>query len=158
MSSVKFQPAPDKLTTLDRADARMLILRGLNVPTEAPDSHDKLRFLQPTLKERVKQKTKELLIDEELRRRRTNKMQMIAEGAEAQRIDKEANERKRKAAEKAAWEGAYRQYLPAMISPSRGVLILAFLNSSTESRETRVGDWRSFQKGGQKRKRPKPLG
>lgn len=135
----------------------MLILRGLGVPPEAPDSHDKLRFLQPPLRERVRQKTKEILIDDELRRRRTNKMQMIAEGAEAQRVEKEANERKRKAAEKTAWEGEYCCLCPCLIA-ARGVLTILLYVSLTDSRETRVTDWRSFQKGGQKRKRPKPLG
>lgn len=135
----------------------MLILRGLGVPPEAPDSHDKLRFLQPPLRERVRQKTKEILIDDELRRRRTNKMQMIAEGAEAQRVEKETNERKRKAAEKAAWEGAYPHLSLARYRPSACLCLLLFC-FTTESRETRVTDWRSFQKGGQKRKRPKPLG
>lgn len=95
----------------------MLILRGLGVPPEAPDNHDKLRFLQPPLRERVKQQTKQILIDDELRRRRTNKMQMIAEGAEAQRVDKEANERKRKAADKAAWEGALLSMSYIIVSP-----------------------------------------
>lgn len=89
-----------------RADARMLVLRGLGVPPEAPDSHDKLRFLLPPLRERVKAKAKEIMIEEELRRRRTVKMTMIAEGAEAQRVEKAQDERKRKAEEKAKWEGA----------------------------------------------------
>ena len=84
----------------------MLVLRGLGVAPEAPDSHDKLRFLLPPLRERVKQKTKEILIDEELRKRRTVQMTMIAEGAEAQRVETAANERKRKMEDKAKWEGA----------------------------------------------------
>lgn len=92
---------------VNSADARMLILRGLGVPPEAPDSHDKLRFLLPPLRERVKAKTKEIMIDDELRRRRGNKMQMIAEGAEAQRVEKAQEERKRKMEDKAAWEGEY---------------------------------------------------
>lgn len=87
------------------ADARMLILRSLNLPPETPDTHDKVRFLLPPMRERVKQKAKEILIDDELRRRRTNKMQMIAEGAEAQRIETAQMERKRKQEEKAQWEG-----------------------------------------------------
>lgn len=85
----------------------MLILRSLNLPPEAPDTHDKVRFLQPPMRERVKQKAKEILIDDELRRRRTNKMQMIAEGAEAQRAEDEMMKRKRKQEEKAAWEGEF---------------------------------------------------
>ena len=83
----------------------MLILRELRVPEDAPDSHDKLRFLQPTLRERVRTKTKEMMVDEELRRRRTNKMMMIAEGAEANKAEKEMQDRKRKMEEKAQWEG-----------------------------------------------------
>ena len=85
----------------------MLILRELRVPEDAPDSHDKLRFLQPTLRERVRTKTKEMMVDEELRRRRTNKMMMIAEGAEANKAEKEMQERKRKMEEKAQWEGEH---------------------------------------------------
>lgn len=83
----------------------MLILRSLNLPPETPDTHDKVRFLMPPLRERMKVKAKEILIDDELRRRRTNKMQMIAEGAEAQRVETAQNERKRKQEEKAQWEG-----------------------------------------------------
>lgn len=83
----------------------MLILRSLNLPPETPDTHDKVRFLMPPLRERMKAKAKEILIDDELRRRRTNKMQMIAEGAEAQRVETAQNERKRKQEEKAQWEG-----------------------------------------------------
>ncbi|KAK9893611.1 chaperone regulator [Cystobasidium minutum MCA 4210] len=120
-----------KLIDKTLADARMLILRSLNLPPETPDTHDKVRFLLPPMRERVKQKAKEILIDDELRRRRTNKMQMIAEGAEAQRVETAQAERKRKAEEKAQWE---------------------------ESREARVTDWRSFQKGTSKKKRPKVLG
>lgn len=85
----------------------MLILRSLNLPPETPDTHDKVRFLLPPMRERVKQKAKEILIDDELRRRRTNKMQMIAEGAEAQRIETAQMERKRKQEEKAQWEGGF---------------------------------------------------
>lgn len=120
-----------KLIDKTLADARMLILRSLNLPPETPDTHDKVRFLLPPLRERMKQKAKEILIDDELRRRRTNKMQMIAEGAEAQKTETAQAERKRKQEEKAQWE---------------------------ESRESRVTDWRSFQKGTNKKKRPKVLG
>lgn len=62
--------------------------------------------MQPTLRERVRTKSKELLVEDELRKRRTVKMTMIAEGAEAQRVEKEQAERKRKHEDKAAWEGA----------------------------------------------------
>ena len=54
---------------------------------------------------RVKAKLKEIMIEEEIRKRRTVKMAMIAEGAEAQRAEQEQDTRKRKAQDKAAWEG-----------------------------------------------------
>lgn len=55
------------------ADARMLVLRGLKppLPANTPDNHTTLVALRdPPLKERIRLKTKELLIEEELRRRR----------------------------------------------------------------------------------------
>ena len=48
----------------------MLLCRELGAPDNAPDSHSKLRSLVPPLRERIKVKTKEMLIDEELHRRR----------------------------------------------------------------------------------------
>lgn len=91
----------------DSADARLLILRELGIPSNAPDTHDKVRFLLPPIRVRVKAKLKEIMIEEEIRKRRTVKMAMIAEGAEAQRAEQEQDNRKRKAQDKAAWEGAH---------------------------------------------------
>lgn len=116
----------------------MLVLRSLSpsVPRETPDDDPRLNppYLgggpgkggEP-LKERVRVKVKELIIEEELRRRRVNKMTMIAEGAEAKRQEDAVSERKRKADEKERWE---------------------------ETREDRVTDWRKFQ-GGKKKKSKK---
>ncbi|BGP19276.1 hypothetical protein JCM10213_008206 [Rhodosporidiobolus nylandii] len=129
---------PEKKKPLDEviSDARMLILRAIGLPRDTPDDHEKLRPPHmgggpgkgdEDLKERVKKKTKELLIEEELRRRRVNKMTMIAEGAEAKRVEDAVQERKRKAEEKERWE---------------------------ETREDRVTDWRKFQ-GGKKKKAKK---
>lgn len=142
----------------------MLILRGLGLGPDTPDSHDKVRFLLPPMRERVKAKTKELMVDEEIRRRRTVKMTMIAEGAEAQRVEKAQEERKRKAEEKAKWEGEQqKQGLTVSCvqkeGPKADVALPAYLTSHpADSREARVTDWRSFQKGGSKKKRPKVLG
>lgn len=106
----------------------MLVLRGLDPPLKAdtPDDFYRLRELDPPLAERIRTQAKQMLIDEELRRRRVNKMTMIAEGSEAKRKEDEVNERKRKAESDKAWEA---------------------------SREGRVSDWRSFQKGGSKKKK-----
>lgn len=60
-------------------DARMLVLRELGLDRELPDDHVKLvnlgkgsheEMAKGNLRERVKRKTKEILIDDELRRRR----------------------------------------------------------------------------------------
>jgi len=54
-------------------DARMLVLREIGLPRDAPDDHELLRppkMRDPDLKERVKRKAKEIIIDDELRKRR----------------------------------------------------------------------------------------
>ena len=79
---------PVKKKAIDQTiiDARMLVLRELGLARELPDDNEKLILLglgrgrvvaerdedvkKGTLKERVKKKTKEILIDDELRRRR----------------------------------------------------------------------------------------
>ncbi|GAA5985143.1 hypothetical protein JCM10908_002540 [Rhodotorula pacifica] len=116
-------------------DARMLVLREVGLPRDTPDDHDKLKppaMKDPDLKERVRRKAKEIMIDDELRKRRVQKMTMIAEGAEAKRAEDALAERKRKIEEKERWE---------------------------ETREDRVSDWRSFNKKKKKRtKGPEVLG
>ncbi|GAA5928400.1 hypothetical protein JCM3775_000599 [Rhodotorula graminis] len=116
-------------------DARMLVLREVGLPRDAPDDHELLRppkMRDPDLKERVKRKAKEIIIDDELRKRRLQKMTMIAEGAEAKRQEDALVERKRKAEEKERWE---------------------------ETREDRVHDWRTFNKKKKKSKKgPDVLG
>ena len=49
----------------------MLVCRELGAPDDAPDDHPKLKKIAPdVLKARILAKTKEILIDDELRRRR----------------------------------------------------------------------------------------
>lgn len=94
--------------TLDESiyDARMLILREMSLLPSVSDDHEKLRALKdPPLRERVRKKVKEMLIDDELRRRRANKMTMIAEGAEAKRSEDAIEKRKRKIEDDKKWEG-----------------------------------------------------
>ncbi|GAA5936097.1 uncharacterized protein JCM15063_002709 [Sporobolomyces koalae] len=123
---------PTKRGPLDDTlrDARMLVLREIGLKADVPNDHEKIKSSfgkEPgdSLKERVKKKAKEIMIDDELRRRRVQKMTMIAEGAEAKRAEDALAERKRKAEEKERWE---------------------------DSREDRVTDWRSFSKGPKKKK------
>ncbi|KAH9463300.1 hypothetical protein Pst134EA_015383 [Puccinia striiformis f. sp. tritici] len=124
---------PEKRKGLDETikDARMLTLRRLNLPDSTPDDHEKISKLNPTFQFRVALKTKEIIIEEELRVRRARKMTMIAEGTEAKRHEDAITKRKRELEDKKRWE---------------------------ETREERVTDWRSFQKGetsGKKKKKQK---
>jgi len=80
-----------------------------------------------------REKTKLVLMDNETRRRRQVKAQMQEEGREQKKADEEMEARKRKRDHEKDWE---------------------------ETREQRIGSWRDFQKGGEKKKKKKakPLG
>ncbi|PMD62970.1 DnaJ domain-containing protein, partial [Hyaloscypha bicolor E] len=80
-----------------------------------------------------REKTKMVLIDNEHRRRRQVKAQMQEEGREQKKADEELDARKRKREHEQDWEA---------------------------TREQRIGSWREFQKGGEKKKKKKakPIG
>ncbi|KAI0996233.1 hypothetical protein K3495_g11946 [Podosphaera aphanis] len=80
-----------------------------------------------------REKTKMVLIDNEHRRRRQIKAQMQEEGREMKKAEEEGEARKRKREHEKNWE---------------------------ETREQRIGSWRDFQKGcdKKKKKKVKPLG
>jgi len=80
-----------------------------------------------------REKTTLVLIDNEHRRRRQVKAQMQEEGREQKKEEEEIEQRKRKRDHEQAWE---------------------------QTREQRIGSWREFQKGGEKKKKKKakPLG
>ncbi|RKF63607.1 J domain-containing protein spf31 [Erysiphe neolycopersici] len=80
-----------------------------------------------------REKTKMVLIDNEHRRRRQLKAQMQEEGREMKKVEEEGELRKRKREHEKDWE---------------------------ETREQRIGSWRDFQKGYEKKKKKKekPLG
>jgi DnaJ homolog subfamily C member 8 len=61
-----------KREELDAAinEARSVLLKGLSLSTSTPDDHPKLRGLTPPFKVQLRQKSKEILIEEEVRRRR----------------------------------------------------------------------------------------
>lgn len=52
-------------------DARMLTLRGFSLPETTPNDHERLKKLNPPFLFRVALKTKEIMIEEELRVRRS---------------------------------------------------------------------------------------
>ncbi|KIO23373.1 hypothetical protein M407DRAFT_244802 [Tulasnella calospora MUT 4182] len=105
--------------------ARALVLKTLSLPSTISDDDPKVRELQPGLKERIQQQTKELLINEEVRRRTAVKLAMANEGLEAKKKEEEVLQRKRKAEDDKAWE---------------------------EGREQRVDSWRAFASGKKKKK------
>ncbi|KAG8910962.1 hypothetical protein FRC01_006020 [Tulasnella sp. 417] len=107
--------------------ARALVLKTLSLPSTIADDDPKVKELQPGLKERIQQQTKDLLINEEVRRRTAVKLAMANEGLEAKKKEEEVLQRKRKAEEDKAWE---------------------------EGREQRVDSWRAFA-GGKKKKKAK---
>ncbi|KAG9238480.1 hypothetical protein BJ875DRAFT_450863 [Amylocarpus encephaloides] len=80
-----------------------------------------------------REKAKMVLIDNEHRRRRQVKAQMQEEGREQKKVDEEVEARKRKRDHEKDWES---------------------------TREQRIGSWRDFQKGGEKKKKKKakPIG
>ncbi|KAG0304205.1 hypothetical protein BGZ98_005794 [Dissophora globulifera] len=89
-------------------------------------------FSSPVYKTLVKQKTKDLLIEVELRKRKLMKKEMEAEGEVARKQDEVMSERKRKQEAQKVWE---------------------------DSRDDRVQGWRNFQAGktsGGKMKKKKP--
>ena len=144
--------------------ARIVLLKGLQLPTTTADNDPKLKGLNPPWRQQFLAKAKELLIEEEVRRRksvslaclshkplltymttRAIKMNLANEGLEAKKKEDEVNAKKRKAEEDAQWEGT-----------SRPVFVCALLDVlSTATREQRVGSWRSFSQGKQKKKKQK---
>ncbi|KAH7884452.1 DnaJ domain-containing protein [Phlebopus sp. FC_14] len=130
-----------KRTELDAtiASARTTLLRSLTLPVTLTDDDPKLKYLadDPNMKAQglttpwrimLKEKIKELLIEEEVRRRKAIKMNLANEGLEARKKEEEVVAKKRKAEEDKAWE---------------------------ETRETRVDSWRSFSNNSKKKKKAK---
>jgi len=108
--------------------ARNLVLKALNLPTTIPNSDARLRGLDPPFKLRLRLQSKQLLIDEEVRRRKAVKMNLANEGLEARKKDEEVSQRKRKAEEDKSWE---------------------------DNREQRVDSWRNFASSSKKKKKTK---
>ncbi|KAJ7928922.1 hypothetical protein B0H13DRAFT_2544862 [Mycena leptocephala] len=117
----------DKRENIDAviAQSRSLILKSLSLPLTTPSTDPALRRLDPSFRVRMRTQTKELLIEEELRRRKAIKMNLANEGLEARMKDAEVAGKKRKAEEDKVWE---------------------------DTRDQRVDSWRSFSNGKKKKK------
>jgi len=109
------------------ADARKLVIKDRKITADHEDVNtDEFWF-------DVQEKTKHILIEEELRRRRARKLAMAQEGREKALAEAEADEARRKRDREKEWE---------------------------ESREKRISSWRDFKSGKHmpKKKKPKVLG
>ncbi|RYP57959.1 hypothetical protein DL769_009181 [Monosporascus sp. CRB-8-3] len=116
------------------ADARMLLIRENKWTVDSPE------LKTEEFARMWRDKTREVLIDNEMRRKRQLKAQMQEEGREQRRAEAEIEERKRKRQHEQDWE---------------------------ETRDQRINSWRQFQKGksssgdgegGKKKKKLKPIG
>lgn len=112
----------DRRRNLDETvlSAKFSVLRDeLRLPTHLSSDSEQIRALNlnPSFEERVRKQTRELMIDDEVRKRKLLKMQHAMEGEEQRKKEAELNERKRKAEEKVQWE---------------------------ETRDERVKGWRAF--------------
>ncbi|KAH9923294.1 DnaJ domain-containing protein, partial [Fomitopsis serialis] len=108
--------------------ARIMLLKGLQLPTTTQANDPKLKGLNPPWQQQFLAQAKELLIEEEVRRRKAIKMNLANEGLEAKKKEDEVSAKKRKAEDDARWE---------------------------DTREQRVGNWRSFAQGKSKKKKQK---
>jgi DnaJ homolog subfamily C member 8 len=108
------------------ADARMLLIRERKWTVDTPE------LQSDEFRKAWREKTKEVLIDDELRRRKQMKAQMQEEGRQQRKEDEEIQERKRKREHEQTWEA---------------------------TREQRIESWRDFKKGkstdGDKKKKKK---
>ncbi|ROT41811.1 hypothetical protein SODALDRAFT_341504 [Sodiomyces alkalinus F11] len=112
------------------ADARMLLIR------ENKWTVDSEELKAPEFAKKWREKTREVLVDNEHRRRRQLKGQLQEEGREQRKQDEELDQRKRKRQHEQDWEA---------------------------TRDQRIDSWRQFQKGrssgeGKKKKKMKPIG
>lgn len=113
------------------ADARMLLMRDRKLTVDSPE----VKEPDDEFKKAWREKTKLVLVDNEMRLRRQLKAQMQEEGRQQKKEEEEIAERKRKREHEQKWEA---------------------------TRESRIDSWRDFQKGGKagdkKKKKIKTLG
>ncbi|KAL7950170.1 hypothetical protein V8C42DRAFT_341031 [Trichoderma barbatum] len=114
------------------ADARMLLIRENKWTVDSPE------LKTDEFAKKWRDKAREVLIDNEHRRRRQMKAQLQEEGREQRRQDEEVEDRKRKRQHDQDWEA---------------------------TRDVRINSWRQFQKGKssddgskKKKKKLKPIG
>ncbi|KAJ7067051.1 DnaJ-domain-containing protein [Mycena amicta] len=111
------------------AEARLLVFKTNGLPPSTLVNSVEVRKLEPPFKTQLRMKSRDLLIEEEVRRRKAIKMNLANEGHEARQKEAEVEGKKRKAEDDKVWE---------------------------ERREERVDSWRNFSNGkGTKKKKTK---
>ncbi|WWD18161.1 hypothetical protein CI109_102610 [Kwoniella shandongensis] len=106
----------DMIMTHARTQVLKEIL-GSGYSTNIPDDDPRLTNLRPPLEQQVRAKGREILVEDELARRRKTKLAYANEGAEKAKAEADVAARKRKVEDQAKWE---------------------------ERREDRIKDWRDF--------------
>ncbi|KIR67486.1 chaperone regulator [Cryptococcus bacillisporus CA1873] len=123
-------PAKRKDIDMIMTHARTQVLKSIlgdGYSTTVSDDDPRLTNLSPPFEQQVRAKGREILVEDELARRRKQKLAYANEGAEKARAEAEVAARKRKVEEQAKWE---------------------------ERRDDRIKDWRDFsQKKEKKRKK-----
>ncbi|KAH0612665.1 uncharacterized protein H6S33_009045 [Morchella sextelata] len=104
------------------ADARMLLIREKKWTVDNPE------LVTDEFAVEWREKTKHVLIDNELRKRKQLKAQMAEEGREKRKVEEEMDARKRKRESEVAWE---------------------------ETRDQRINSWRDFKTKGEKERSKK---
>lgn len=69
-SSALLDEAKRKVLDETVMDARLVVLRSLNLPPTTPSDDPKLQVLEPSFQQQIRTQTKELMIDDELRKRK----------------------------------------------------------------------------------------
>jgi len=117
-----------KREALDAAlrQARIETLKDMDLPTTIANDDYRLEEVMSTFKQKLRVKSKQILMEEEARRRLAIKVNLANEGTEQRMKEAEVSMKKRKAEEDARWE---------------------------ENRESRVGSWRTFSGKPKKKKK-----
>lgn len=109
-------------------EARITLLRELDLPGDLPSDDSRIVAMGKSFEDKLRLRTQEIMVDDELRRRRAVRLQHVAEGAESKKREETLAERKRKVDQAKDWE---------------------------ETRDERVDGWRTFVKGGGGKKKKK---
>ncbi|OXH39444.1 chaperone regulator [Cryptococcus neoformans] len=111
-------PAKRKDIDMIMTHARTQVLKSIlgdGYSTNISDDDPRLTDLSPPFEQQIRAKGREILVEDELARRRKQKLAYANEGAEKARAEAEVAARKRKVEEQAKWEGCNTISMPHII-------------------------------------------